>query len=706
MEPDILASDDSETEEVHKLTINEHYAKAFEYRKEREELQRLKDKYGSDVDEDEDEEEDSEEAESEDEDGEELTPAVDAAILRTLARIKRKDPSIYQADNDVFEEEVKKTGKAKIISRGLKDKSKPLTIKQQNLEAALRPDSRSPSPEPMTHVKEQKALRSETIAAFHTAVKDADSEDDLLVPREKTKDELEREEEEYQEYLKREVGTDLKELITLDEEMSAFIADVEMEESKESKKAKKEKKVKKEKSVKREEDQEFLMNYILGRGWIDRSTKRLPTYKEITESKSKVDKGKARADTPKNVDEETSDQQQFESEADGEGMNKDLDDDEFDEVADRFESSYNFRFEEPGADQIPRYPRTLASTVRREESSRKAERERRKTRKEEELLKKREEVKRLKALKMKEIRSKLERIGEEGGKKLDETEGLQKLDLDSDWDPDKHYKQMSKLYGLDDDGDIDGEKPAWDNDIDITDIVPEDSSSKKKKKKKKKKDEPEVEDGVDIGEMDADVVRDDEEWDGTEEMRKRKLDEYMDELYELEFNDVVAGMPTRFKYAKVQSQAFALSPVEILLATDAELNQYMGLKKLAPYRKDGGAWDKNRAARLKELKETILQRDAALAASGDFAKILPEMPAKKRKGKKERMREKATAVLNVNLEEGAEEQRQEKQEGGNKRKAADEKLAYDETTGTTDESLSKRKRRRRHKKTVQESRDA
>ena len=47
--------------------------------------------------------EDSEEAESEDEDGEELTPAVDAAILRTLARIRRKDPSIYESGKDVFE---------------------------------------------------------------------------------------------------------------------------------------------------------------------------------------------------------------------------------------------------------------------------------------------------------------------------------------------------------------------------------------------------------------------------------------------------------------------------------------------------------------------------------------------------------------------------------------------------------------------------
>ena len=41
--------------------------------------------------------------ESEDEDGEELTPGVDAAILRTLAKIKRRDPEIYDKEKAVFE---------------------------------------------------------------------------------------------------------------------------------------------------------------------------------------------------------------------------------------------------------------------------------------------------------------------------------------------------------------------------------------------------------------------------------------------------------------------------------------------------------------------------------------------------------------------------------------------------------------------------
>jgi len=48
-------------------------------------------------------EEDSEDLSDDDEDAEFVTPQVDAAILRTLARIKAKDPAVYEADRDVFE---------------------------------------------------------------------------------------------------------------------------------------------------------------------------------------------------------------------------------------------------------------------------------------------------------------------------------------------------------------------------------------------------------------------------------------------------------------------------------------------------------------------------------------------------------------------------------------------------------------------------
>jgi protein KRI1 len=130
MQEQLISSTSSSEDENDglQLTINEHYAKAFQYRKEREELVKrarphsfssitssptnffilspaVKEKYGSDADTDDlsSEESDSESDESEDEDGEELTPALDAAILRTLARIKARDPGIYDAGRNVFE---------------------------------------------------------------------------------------------------------------------------------------------------------------------------------------------------------------------------------------------------------------------------------------------------------------------------------------------------------------------------------------------------------------------------------------------------------------------------------------------------------------------------------------------------------------------------------------------------------------------------
>ncbi|KAJ8595431.1 hypothetical protein M405DRAFT_878190 [Rhizopogon salebrosus TDB-379] len=643
---------DSDTEDVHTLTINEHYAKAFEYKKEREELVKLKEKYGSDFEGDEGEETDSEDAESEDEHGEELTPAVDAAILRTLARIKKRDPAIYNSEKSIFEEEQKRTAdRAPQVQRKPKDKSKPLTIRQAALASALDANtSRSPSPEPHipTHTEEQRQLLEETRAAFHTAVDESD-DDGLLVPREKTKDEIEQEEEEYRDYLKREVGEDLEGLVVV-EDSGLGTRDEKSEESPAEKKERKKRKKKGAEAKwesKEEGDQEFLMNYILNRGWIDKSARRLPTYKEIVKPKSTKGKAKDSESEPEASDEER------DAVDDGKKREHEYiieDEDEFEDIADAFESSYNFRFEEPDADTIKTFPRNIASTVRRVDTTRKEARERKKERQEQELEKKREEVRRLKALKMKEVRRKLERIGREGGVKIDpDTEAFKEIDLDADWDPEAHDKQMTGLYGAGDDSDIDQEKPVWEDDIDVDDIMPSQpaessssSSKKKKQKKKKNKDKAnEDEGGVDIDAMDADVeptYDDEEEWDGTEEMRKRKLDEYMDEVYGLEFNDMVAGMPTRFKYTTTAQQTFALTPAEVLMATDQDLNQYVSVKRYAPYRAE--KWDHNRGERLKEFREKLKER---VGDTGTRHRNEDAVP-KKRLGKKERQKRKAATT--------------------------------------------------------------
>ena len=109
---------------------------------------------------------------------------------------------------------------------------------------------------------------------------------------------------------------------------------------------------------------------------------------------------------------------------------------------------------------------------------------------------------------------------------------------------------MAGIYAQDADGGFhDEEKPTWDDDIDIDDIVPPTASSSKKEKKRNKKNKKgkavDDEDGdYEMGEGDeayGEGEEWDEEWDGTEEMRKKKLEEYMDSLLELEFNDVVSA---------------------------------------------------------------------------------------------------------------------------------------------------------------------
>ena len=142
--------------------------------------------------------------------------------------------------------------------------------------------SRSPSPSLPTlptHVQEQKALRAETISAFHTAVpsppNSSDEEGDdlggLLTLREKTKDELERQEEEYRAYLEREVG-DVGGLVEVEPPVaststSGVKAEGEGEMKEEGKvvevrEKKKKGKKGKGRGKKEETDQEFLMKCV------------------------------------------------------------------------------------------------------------------------------------------------------------------------------------------------------------------------------------------------------------------------------------------------------------------------------------------------------------------------------------------------------------------------------------------------------------
>ncbi|BGP44834.1 Kinetochore protein Spc24 [Rhodotorula kratochvilovae] len=651
MAPNALvdSSDDEHPDGDYSLAfkVNDSFAEKYDTKKRTEELSKLQDKYGKDYqlgDEDEDDETDYS---TDDDDAELVTPEVDAAILRTLAKIRARDPTVYEDGRNVFDEEEAATAAARGAastsrSSGKASSSKPVLLKDyQRARLLANPEgdeALDAASGPQTHAEEQRALKREITAAFHAGSDDEDggdeSEDDdgLFRPREKGDDEREREAREYERFLETAVG----------------------------KKAVKQ-------ALGEDKEEAFLRSYILNRGWIDREndSSHVPSYDEIVGNPSTSKKGKARAAS---ADAEAAD----EFDADGHPLNPAAHDDvdaEFDDKAEEFETRYNFRYEEAGAADLVTHARDAASSVRKPTavvSARARAREAAKQRKEEEALQRKEELRRLKALKREEVEERLKQIVEAAGKG---TQGLEEIDLDGEWDEAKHEEAMRKVYGGEYEAVEDDDfKPTWDDDIDITDLVgsgdeddvelpfepiastsalptygddvgmdaeAEEASSKKSKKERKKdKKGKRDEEGLPTELLETVKASGDAD-------KAEMVDRLVDEYYALDYEDKVGDLRTRFKYAKVPSTSFNLTPEEILLATDAELNAFMSLKKLAPYRQDSAAWQAKEAQKqrkkLKELRDTLRTRKWGEEVDEEQA----QKALDKRREKKKRYRDNA-----------------------------------------------------------------
>jgi protein KRI1 len=77
-----------------------------------------------------------------------------------------------------------------------------------------------------------------------------------------------------------------------------------------------------------------------------------------------------------------------------------------------------------------------------------------------------------------------------------------------------------------------------------------------------------------------------------------------EEYYSLNYEDLVAGVPCRFKYQKVEPNDYGLTDDVILRWEDKTLNQLVSLKKLSTYRTDGGKVNESKLRRkFKFLKQ-------------------------------------------------------------------------------------------------------
>ncbi|KAI8393517.1 KRI1-like family C-terminal-domain-containing protein [Radiomyces spectabilis] len=532
-----------------------------------------------------DEEEEDEESESEDEEEDEtaalLTPALDSQILRTIAAIQTKDPKVYDTKNSFFSEEQLEKAKAEWEKKQKeqKNKEKKMTLKEYQNEVLLKhggfieEEEQAAEEPPMTHTEEQDAIKKAfKAAAFGTLDDEEDEEeeeDDFLTKRDKTHEEQEAEEEDYKSFLLENMAGD----------EAAAAAFKEWHNYKDNPNL--------------SADDAFLIDYVLNRGWVDkREAQAVPTYEEVT------------------------------------AVDRDEDEEYLDQV-DRFESKYNFRFEEDGGAQIISHARNIEGTVRREESRRKRNRERKKAKREALKQQKMEEVKRLKNEKMKEIHERLKQIQEITGT---EVTGLENLDLEGDFDPEKYDSQMAGVF---DDQYYEGEeneKPVWDDDIEgyesqeeagenynddddmimDADYLPGGEKYGTLSNRKKRK----------LAQMGADATESDkvklaktvENSTGVDAAAKSQAKEdyekLMDEYYSLNFEDIIGGdLPTRFKYAQTEPEDYGLTAEEILLADDKELNKYIGMKALAPYRNERKkAYEKKQLQRAQKSKLRTLRR--------------------------------------------------------------------------------------------------
>lgn len=170
----LLDEEDGDVDVNAEWTVNESFAKRFTHNKQREDLHRLQElkkrgMAGSDSD--------DSESEDEDEDGK-LSAKTDFQIFETLAKIKKKDPAIYQPEVKFYDDEdgEEDEGNAGVVEK----KKKPLYLKDVQAHHLLDGDDdddedmpKEKPPKVKTYADEQEELKH----SFLRSVAEADDSD-------------------------------------------------------------------------------------------------------------------------------------------------------------------------------------------------------------------------------------------------------------------------------------------------------------------------------------------------------------------------------------------------------------------------------------------------------------------------------------------------------------------------------------------------
>ena len=286
------------------------------------------------------------------------------------------------------------------------------------------------------------------------------------------------------------------------------------------------------------------------------------------------------------------------------------DDDDEDRRAEEFEEAYNLRFEDPATanEKLMSHARDAAAkySVRKEAlNPRKRAREADRAKNEAAKQVRAEEKARLRKLKVAEAEKKMQKIKEAAGlseKSLDEQDWS--TFLEEEWDHARWEEEMITRFGdkyyanNDADSAEEGEtkrkklkKPKWDDDIEIDDLIPGFKAEDNERPQIELSDDSDtcrgtLSDNTNTRPKKTDRQKHLDQQKKRSHQERRKVERLVDEQMNIDetLSKSRGKHASKFRYRETSPLAFGLTSHDILMASDSQLNQYAGLKKMAAFR--------------------------------------------------------------------------------------------------------------------------